>query len=150
VAELELLRQNLVLHAPVSGQVTQILCRPGQAVVSGEPVVMVTAPLAQEVVAYVNEEAFGQIKPNMPVLLAPMANPTQTGRSAVVRIGPAVEQMPQRLWRSAQAPEFGRPVMIAVQPGMGIIPGESIRVEFQTPHTARIRPMLAFLLPRDH
>ena len=55
LGELEVTRRSLALRSPVSGQVSQILCRQGQSVVPGEPILTVAERSVQQIVAYLNE-----------------------------------------------------------------------------------------------
>ena len=51
------------------------------------------------------------------------------GRSYYRVVAPAVEELPRRLWRDPAVPEHGRPMRIHAAAGMGLVPGERVRVQ---------------------
>ena len=55
---------------------------------------------------------------------------TMLAESFVVRMGPAMEMKPQRLWRDPMVPDYGRAVVIAALPGLNLTPGELLHVRF--------------------
>jgi len=128
--EIELQRASLILRSPVVGQVSQILCRKGQSVVPGEPIVMISERSVREIVAYLSDSDSLLIEPDMHVRVASQANPGRVVESVVLRIGPTIEPLPQRLWRSANVPDYGRAVVIGSAPGMRLTPGEIVDVRF--------------------
>jgi hypothetical protein len=36
--------------------------------------------------------------------------------------------MPQRLWRNPNIPQWGRPVLIDIPPGLSLVPGEVVGI----------------------
>ena len=128
--EIEIQRQGLFLRSPVDGQVSQILCRNGQSVVPGEPIVMIAERSVQEIVAYLDEREATRIEENTAVRLASRARPGVVAESVVLRVAPAIEPLPQRLWRNPQVADYGRAVVIAASPAMQLTPGELVDVRF--------------------
>jgi hypothetical protein len=47
-----------------------------------------------------------------------------------LRVGPTVQELPQRLWRNPRVPDYGRAVVIAAAPSMQLTPGEIVNVKF--------------------
>jgi hypothetical protein len=76
----------------------------------------------------VNEQQIGYIKKGMPVELVKSRSPAQIARSKIADIGPTIELMPQRLWRSPMIPQWGMPVLIGIPPGLELIPGEVVGI----------------------
>lgn len=132
LTEIELQREALVLRSPVSGQVSQILCRTGQSVVPGEPIVMIAERSVRDIVAFIIEPEARTVEPNTPVLVASRANPTRVAESVVVRVGPNVGTLPQRVWRDPRVPSYGRSVLIAGVPALDLTPGELVTVQFRS------------------
>ena len=64
----------------------------------------------------------------MNVELVKKSEPVKTVKSQVAYVGPAVELVPQRLWRNQTIPQWGRPILIRVPPGLQLIPGELVGV----------------------
>lgn len=128
--EIELQRQTLVLRSPVDGQVSQILCRRGKAVVAGEAVVVVAEDSVREIVAFLAEDDSRPVAPSTPVMVSTRGAEGTVSESVVLRVGPIVQQMPQRLWRDPRVPDYGRAVVIAAAPGMRLTPGEQVNVKF--------------------
>jgi multidrug resistance efflux pump len=128
--EIELQRESLTLRSPVVGRVSQILGRRGQSVVPGEPIVMIAEQSVQEIVAYLNEEAGLQIRENSPVIVSSRNGGRTVAESVVVRVGPSIQPLPQRLWMDPRIPDYGRAVVIAATPAMNLTPGEIVNIKF--------------------
>jgi multidrug resistance efflux pump len=127
--EIEVRRGDLTLRSPVAGQVTQILCRAGQSVVPGEPIVTVTEAVVNEVVAYLQEGDSRQVAPSSRVRVA-SASRSRSAESVVLRVGGSLEVMPQRLWLDPAIPTYGRAVVVAAVPELRLTPGERVDVTF--------------------
>jgi multidrug resistance efflux pump len=130
LGELEVTRRSLALRSPVSGQVSQILCRQGQSVVPGEPILTVAERSVQQIVAYLNEFDSPDVAVNTPVRVSSRARAGITAESVVIRISPTVDMLPQRLWRDPRVADYGRAVVIAAVPSMRLTPGEVVDVKF--------------------
>lgn len=135
IRELEGERKALVLRTPVTGCVRQVLARTGQAVVPGEPVVVVAETVASEVLAYLPETGDSDPRPQDRVLVSHLGRPNTVVEAMIDRIGPSVEQLPQRLWRDPAVPEYGLPVVVSGIAALGMIPGE--RVTISVPDSQR-------------
>jgi multidrug resistance efflux pump len=131
--EIEVARQALVLRSPVAGQVSEILCRRGQSVRPGEPVVVVAEGSVREIVAYLAEDDGREIAPSTPVMVSTRGVGGTVSESVVIRVGPTIQQLPPRLWRNPRQPDYGRAVVIAAVPGMRLTPGEMVNVKFLSP-----------------
>jgi multidrug resistance efflux pump len=105
-----------------------VVRRAGEVVKAGDPILAVAQTEPTEIVAYVSEQQLGSLREQMPVELVKTRTPAQIARSEVLCIGPAIELMPQRLWRSPNIPQWGRPVLIRIPPGLALVPGEIVGV----------------------
>jgi multidrug resistance efflux pump len=128
--EIQARRQALVLRTPVTGQVSQVLCRAGQNVVPGETVLTVTEPAVREIVTYLAESDDRLVRRQATVQVASLRDPGRVAESFVVRLGPGLELLPQRLWPNPALPTYGRAVVIAPIPALDVRPGELLSVRF--------------------
>jgi len=129
--EIESRRAGLVMRSPAEGQVSRILCRRGQSVVAGEPIVAITDRAVRDIVTYLNEAEDRPITERTPVLVSSLDRPGRVTESFVVRVSSSVEMLPERLWPSPSTPRYGRAVVIAALPSMPLRPGELLSVNFQ-------------------
>jgi multidrug resistance efflux pump len=128
--EIELQREALTLRSPVMGRVSQILCRRGQSVVPGEPILMIAEQSVQEIVAYLDEASGMEIRENTPVMVSSRDGSRTVAESVVLRISPSIQALPPRLWTNPRIPDYGRAVVIAATPAMHLTPGELVNVKF--------------------
>jgi multidrug resistance efflux pump len=131
--KIEVRRQALVLRSPVSGQISEILCRRGQSVRPGDPVVVVAEGSVREIVAFLAEDDGRAIVPSTPVMVSTRAGGGTVSESVVIRVGRSIQELPPRLWRNPRRPDYGRAVVIAAVPGMRLTPGELVNVKFLDP-----------------
>ncbi len=120
--------EALLLTAPFDGVVASILHRPGDAVVAGDVILTVVEAQPRQLVAYVPEQHARRVRPDARVKLVRTGQPDQAAVSRVVSLGPQVEMMPQQLWANPNIPEWGRPVLIELPPGLNVVPGELVGV----------------------
>ncbi len=116
---------NEVLHQRPG---EQVLRRTGEVVAAGDPILAVSQQQPTEIVAYVNEQQLGFVREQMAVELVKTRVPAQIAQAYVLSIGPTIELMPQRLWRNPTIPQWGRPVLIDVPPGLSLVPGEVVGI----------------------
>jgi multidrug resistance efflux pump len=128
--EIQVQRASLVLRSPVDGRVSSVFGRRGQAVVPGEPVVMISERTVNEIVAYLAEADGLRVEEQQPVRLVSHTRPGVVADSVVLRVSPGIQVLPQRLWRNPQVADYGRAVVIAPQAAMRLTPGETIEVRF--------------------
>lgn len=137
-------REALELKAPIDGVVVpipvranealmrrpgeEVVLKPGEVVRAGDPILAIAAVEASEVVAYIGDTRYGLAREKTAVELIKNSEPARIARSQVAYVGPTIELMPQRLWRNPNVPQWGRPLLIKVPPGMGLVPGELVGV----------------------
>jgi multidrug resistance efflux pump len=123
-------RQALKLKAPIAGVVSQIQHWPGEAVLAGEPILTIAEVKPTEIIAYTVENQVNQIQKGMVVELVKKSEPKkiEIARSQIIYIGPVVEQLPVRLWRNPNIPEWGRPFLVKAPPQMKLIIGEVVGI----------------------
>jgi len=128
VEELRARAQPVILEAPFAGLVSRIDRRPGDTVLAGEPILAVAEAKPREVIAYVRQDLLGRVREMMDVDLVTTSKPVKAAASQVTGIGPGVELMPERLWVNPNIPEWGRPILIKIPPGLELVPGEVVGV----------------------
>ena len=126
--ELELQIAGATIRAPVSGRVCSIVCGPGQAVRPGDEIVIIAADTGREVLAYVRERGGVQPKEGMTVLVRPRYGQVAPVQASVVRVGPAVEQMPAHQRLDPNRAEWGLPVLISLPEGANLLPGQLVDI----------------------
>jgi multidrug resistance efflux pump len=145
MAQISARREPLVLRAPIDGVVSQVLQRPvrrtdegvvrelllrsGETVMAGESILTVTAKQPSEIIAWLDAEQCGRVTKGMQIKVIKETTPQQIAVSKITDLGPFVELMPQCLWMVPNIPQWGRPVVIEVPPGLNIIPGEIVALK---------------------
>jgi multidrug resistance efflux pump len=122
------LLESLELKAPFDGVVSEIQHFQAETVLAGEPILTITQTRPTEIIAYAGEEQANLIREGMTVELVKSIEPAQIARSRVISVGPVVEQMPVRLWRNPNVPQWGRPFLIQVPAQMKLVIGEVIGI----------------------
>lgn len=137
-------RTPLVLKAPIDGRVIQVhgrardvaLRRPGEivlrkegeVVLAGEPILTVAETKPREIIAYAGLRQLGQVRQGMTVQLVKSAEPAQIATSRIVYLGATLERLPEYLWQVPNIPQWGRPMLIEIPPGLKLIPGEIVGI----------------------
>jgi len=121
-------REKLVLRAPCDGYISQIPSRPGEAIMQGAEILRIAEENTRVIIAYADEGVVGELATGKEVEIVKDSEPEQIAWSQITYIGPAVEQLPQRLWRNPNFPQWGRPMLIDIPPGMTLIPGELVGI----------------------
>jgi multidrug resistance efflux pump len=137
-------RETVALKSPIDGVVIPIASqendalhqRPGEHVVrrigevvrAGDPILAVAQTEPTEIVAYISDQQLGSVGEKTTVRLIKNRAPAQIAESRVSSIGPTMELMPQRLWRNPTIPQWGRPVLIGIPPGLILVPGEIVGI----------------------
>lgn len=126
--ELRVRRESLVLRAPVSGRVTQVLCQTGQAVTPGEPIMVIADTRAMQVIGYVPDGELVQLREKQVMHVSRASDPEKAAAVELVSLGSVVEQIPSRLWRDPRQPEYGRCFVLSASEPLNLAPGEKMRI----------------------
>jgi multidrug resistance efflux pump len=127
--ELNERQRDVVLTAPCDGFVSNINSQIGEIIIlPGSPVLSITEEKPSSILAYVGENMAGHFMGRHPVEVVKGSEPKQIGRSEITYIGPRVEQLPQRLWRNPNIPQWGRAIQIEIPIGMSLLPGELVGI----------------------
>ena len=133
IDELNERQKKVVLTAPCDGFVSSIDSQIGEiAILPGFPVLSITQEKPSSIIAYVGENMAGHFTGRSRVEVIKGSEPKQIGRSEITYIGPRIEQLPQRLWRNPNIPQWGRAIQIEIPRGMVLLPGELVGIKFRT------------------
>jgi len=133
LAALRLDQDALTLSATIAGRVGLIEARPGQALLAGNTVALVEAAEARNVTVFLPEPSAPEEGVPEVVLLSRRMAPTEVAQAEVVGYGRGVEELPVRLWRQPQVPEFGRTLIVRPPESLGLVPGEVLAVQLEQP-----------------
>lgn len=126
--ELRIMREKVILRAPVSGNITKVLCQAGQAVTEGELIMMISENNATQIVGYITESDTTQIKAKMPVHVARVDKPEKIAEAIITNIGATIEEIPTRLWRDPRKPEFGRAFVVSISASLALTSGQKMKI----------------------
>ena len=127
--ELQVRLEELVLKAPCDGFVSQIRGMVGEAALAGVPILTIAEDKPRQIIAYVSEDQVHLIREGMAVEVIKDSEPEWIAPDQkITYVGPAVEQMPIRLWRNPAIPQWGRPILIDIPPGLKLVPGEVVGI----------------------
>jgi multidrug resistance efflux pump len=129
VEMIEQKRKGTFLRAPEKGQVTRILAQAGQTILPGEPVMILTGLDTPKLVGYVAESSGDGLRENMKVEVLREPGGSRVAESIITRIGTSIEELPRKLWRRTDMPEYGRSFVISSVPKLNILPGETIHIQ---------------------
>lgn len=130
-AQLEALKP-IELKAPFDGIVSVVQHREGEAIMASAPILTIAKKTPDNIVAYATEDRAGTVREQMKVqLIDRNRTPNALVASHVVYVGPTIEQLPPRLWRNPNVPQYGRPIMIDVPAELKatLVPGAIVGVK---------------------
>jgi multidrug resistance efflux pump len=128
VDALEAQRVDLLVRAPATGSVADVLVNVGRAVTPGQPLIRVVSEQPRDVVVWFPEAGGLELTPDTPVRVARRAQISESASATVTRVGAAVEQLPARLWRDPAVPEYGRSLLVSLPDDLDLVPGEAVLV----------------------
>lgn len=123
INELSVQREALKITSPVDGTVIQIqvnsnqavllrpgedvLRKPGEVVLAGDPILVVAETEPTEIVAYISQEQLAKVKETMVVQIVKNTEPAQIAGSQVTNLGPTMELMPQTVMAKSRHCSMG-------------------------------------------
>lgn len=120
-----------VLRAPIDGQVTLLAAQEGDAVFAGVPLVEITPPSTNRIVAYIPETAVSDVRANMRVTVRPangQAGEPATFTGVVSGLSAAVTEVPPRHRLYPNVPMYGRGLVVTLDEGRRVRSGERAEV----------------------
>ena len=123
--QIEHLRNQLLLRAPIPGQVTEVAVTEGEWTSSGQVVATIVANKPNGIVAYVAapQSKWLQNAGRLEVLTAARA---PLGETIIRSISPTSVRVPQRLWRDPKTPEWA--IAIELAPTDRARPGDLVHI----------------------
>lgn len=118
----------VVLKAPISGMVSQVLRRSGETVVAGQPVVTIAAPQALHIIGYVRQPLPFDPKVGDAVRIYTRRPHRQSADARIVQVGAEMELVsaPMRLRGYSVAMERGLPILLDLPANLRVRPGELV------------------------
>ena len=123
---------SLQIRTPVSGFVSAIQRRPGQAVLAGDQIMTLAVTHPRSIVTYIRNSEPIRPKLGMPVQVCLRKSPKEQFSSHVERIGPEMVPVPDRQLRNPAIPEWGLPVLVAIPDGLTLRPSELVELRFKS------------------
>lgn len=122
--------QPTVLTSPIDGMVTAINTRPGEKVVPGLPLVVISGTQGKRIVAYARQPMTVRPQVGDTVQVRRMSFKRELDVATVTVVGTQMEPVDPVLLPMANAriPEVGLPFSITVPPSLNLIPGETVDV----------------------
>ena len=120
-------KNPLQLTSPYAGVVTQIRKFPGETVAAGEPIMTVTAPEPDRIIAFVRQPMTFEPKPGMRVDVRPRARLKGVYEASILHVSPQLAPIRGSLLPVGQTRvELGLPIIISIPPGLKLFPGELV------------------------
>lgn len=126
--ELVVQSASLTLKSPADGIVTEISGRAGEVVTPGFAILTISQTDPTEIIAYAGDATHHIIKQGQKVQLVKSGLKPQIAESQIVQIGPVIDVVPARLQMNPNLPQWGRPFLVKVPPGMKLAPGEKVGI----------------------
>lgn len=123
--QIEYLRNQLLLRAPIPGQVTEIAVTEGEWTSSGQVVATIVATKANSIFAYVTAPQ-SQWLQEAASLEVQTAARVPLGETIIRSISPTTVRTPRRLWRDPKTPEWA--VAVELAPTGHARPGDLVHI----------------------
>lgn len=125
-------RAQNILRAPIAGVVSNIFHRPGDVLMAGTPIISITNPRADTVVAYLDDSDRTGIAVGTEVTVSSRASNGPEIKGAVTRVGQTIEEVPLPLRRNQRMLQWGLPVVVSQLPDSNFLPGEVVNLRLRT------------------
>lgn len=129
IKELMEVFDTVVLTAPFDGIVNTLNFKPGQAIMSGEPIMTIVKPNPDYIVAWVPHYDINNFELNAPVRVFSQRIPIISFESQISHTNASIELMPENLWLNQTTPTWGRKIQIPVMPGFSCLHNEIVGIK---------------------
>jgi multidrug resistance efflux pump len=132
--EMEELMKPSTLKAPINGQVTFVHHFPGEKIIRGTAIASVASPVSTNIIGYIRQPI--TVKPNLnePVLVITRTQPRKVIKGKITQIGAQLESInPSLISVDANRFEWGLPILVDIEPGFPLIPGEYVTLSLAAP-----------------
>ncbi len=132
-AEEKKIRENnqpTILTAPMDGMVTVINARPGEKILPGVPLVIISGNQPRRIVAYIRQPVNVRPKVGDTVQVRRTSFQRNSHVATITVVGTQMELVDPVLLPPANAriPEVGLPLSLTIPPGLDLIPGEIVEI----------------------
>lgn len=124
-----------VLRSPIQGQVTILTARPGMQIDAGVVVAAISPSATRRVVAYLPEQMARSVRIGAKVSAIPIARDFGERREhvgTVTSLSTALTEAPPRFRRTANQPFWGRELIVTLQGGSSMLPGEAAFIKLSS------------------
>lgn len=119
---------NLILRAPMDGVVSVISNRPGERVMGGTPIAVISGTKAERIIAYMRQPIGTMPKPGDTLQVRRRTFERETITATVQDVGTQLEPIAPTLMAGATMVDYGLPFAINLPPQFGLLPGEIVDV----------------------
>jgi multidrug resistance efflux pump len=125
---LALNRALLVLKSPIEGTVDFVYRNSGETIRPAEPILTIIPACPSEIVGYLLEDRPTEIMEGDAVEVFDLRNPSQPTAARILKVAPAIEEIPIHLRRNPNIPEWGQPVLVSIPPELKLLSGERVKI----------------------
>jgi multidrug resistance efflux pump len=125
---LSLKRAYFVLKSPIDGTIEFVYRSPGETIRPAEPILAIIPTSPSEIIGYLPEEHPSKVREGDMVEVSGLRNPSQVKDSRILKVAPAIEEIPIHLRRNPNIPEWGQPVLVSIPPELKLISGERVKI----------------------
>jgi multidrug efflux pump subunit AcrA (membrane-fusion protein) len=120
-------KNPLPLTAPYAGVVTHIRKFPGETVAAGEPILTITAPEPDRIIAYLRQPMTFEPKEGMRVDVLPRARLKGVYEGSILHVSPNLAPIRSSLLPVGQTRvELGLPIIVSIPKSLKLFPGEIV------------------------
>ena len=126
----------LLIEAPISGVVAEVLHRPGENLLPGDAILTISSKRSDRIVGYLRPPFSIQPKMGMAVEIRPRAQPRLSAETRISGVGASMEVIKNAVLIRPNAPaELGLPVAVSIPESLRneLRPGELIDISIRTP-----------------
>jgi multidrug resistance efflux pump len=125
--EMEEMIKPTTLKAPISGQVNFVHHYPGEKIIRGTSVASIASPISTNIIGYIRQPITVRPNLNEEVIVSTRTQPRKIVKGKITHIGAQLEAIsPSLISVDANRFEWGLPVLVDIEPGFPLIPGEFV------------------------
>ena len=121
----------LEIRSPITGTISAVYARPGQAVGAGDPILTVADGHIRHIVAYIRQHQRVEPRVGTAVEVRIRSRGQTSVQTWIDRVGAQIEPVPLHHLRDPRVLEWGLPVRIVMPPELSLRPGELVDVTFR-------------------
>ncbi|MEW6160854.1 MAG: hypothetical protein AB1813_25780, partial [Verrucomicrobiota bacterium] len=128
VASAETRFASIPLTAPIDGMVTMVFKQPGENVLGGEPIVMISGAESERIVGYLRQPFPIEPEVGMPVEVTTRSSRRLTGLARISQVGAQLEPITNSvaMVRPGMLVDMGLPIEITLPREFKVRPGELV------------------------